>query len=370
MRTAATETGTDYYGDQVPLRVISSLGQLVAISQFALIQLFHHCKCPKLGVKQTVYLRMRPFNRCTVSSVLVLLVSLSILLNVLAFAPSRPRAQCLAPSIPISTGSMPFRTHCRTHSQAALPLYSNGPASVDEHRAKTTAIKYGTAALSVGALTAFGSQSPWLHEHADLAMIGIFTLGYLGIIFEEVLEFNKAGVALLMSTGLWITYADFFQNPTGKAMENVVEQLSHQLAEVSDICFFLLAASAIVEVVDGYQGFQVVTNKIRTTSKKELFWTIGFLTFFLSSILNNLTVTIVMVSLLRKLIPDYSDRRLFGAMVVSRCLVCDVFTVHKASFRLTSLNALLIIRLSLPMQEECGPPLEMLLLPCFGSITS
>ena len=245
------------------------------------------------------------------------LLGICLLLGAQAFAPSRPMAaRSFVPMSPSVPSVDPITTTSRTHSQASFPLYSGGSALAEENRAKTTAIKYGTAALGVAALASFGSQSQWLHDHADLAMIGIFTLGYLGIIFEEVLEFNKAGVALLMSTGLWITYADFFQNPLGKATENVVEQLSHQLAEVSDICFFLLAASAIVEVVDGYQGFQVVTNKIQTTSKKELFWTIGFLTFFLSSILNNLTVTIVMVSLLRKLIPDNDDRRLFGAMVV------------------------------------------------------
>ena len=127
-------------------------------------------------------------------------------------------------------------------------------------------------------------------------MIAIFVLGYVGIIFEEVFEFNKAGTALLMSTGLWVTYADYF-NSQGTASQGVIEQLGEQLAEVSDICFFLLAASTIVEVVDAHQGFKVVTSKIQTTSKKQLFWTIGFLTFFLSAILNNLTVTIVMVSL-------------------------------------------------------------------------
>ena len=104
-------------------------------------------------------------------------------------------------------------------------------------------------------------------------MIAIFILGYAGIIFEEVFEFNKAGIALLMSTGMWVTYADFFN--TG-GPEGVVEQLGEQLAEVSDICFFLLAASTIVEVVDAHQGFKVVTNRIQTTSKKQLFWIIGF----------------------------------------------------------------------------------------------
>jgi Na+/H+ antiporter NhaD/arsenite permease-like protein len=196
----------------------------------------------------------------------------------------------------------------------------------DPETTKRDLIRYGTSIFSFVAVLAFASQSSWLHEHASLAMIGIFVLGYIGIIFEEVFEFNKAAVALLMCTGLWVTYADFFNNPNGVATSGVIEQLSEQLADVSDICFFLLAASTIVEVVDAHQGFKVVTNQIQTTSKKQLFWTIGFLTFFLSAILNNLTVTIVMCSLLRKLVPKDGDRKLFGAMVVVAANAGGVWT--------------------------------------------
>mmetsp|Transcript_11342 Transcript_11342/g.10858 ORF Transcript_11342/g.10858 Transcript_11342/m.10858 type:complete len:755 (-) Transcript_11342:52-2316(-) len=191
---------------------------------------------------------------------------------------------------------------------------------------KKDIVRTATAALSVAIPFAFFSGSPWLYDHADLAMIGLFVMGYVGIIFEEVFEFNKAAVALLMSTGLWVTYADYFGVAHGISRDTVKEQLSEQLSEVSDICFFLLAASAIVEVVDAHQGFKVVTNRITTTSKKGLFWTIGFLTFFLSAILNNLTVTIVMCSLLRKLVPVESDRKLFGAMVVVAANAGGVWT--------------------------------------------
>eukprot|EP00980_Cylindrotheca_fusiformis_P023384 scaffold10429_cov126-Cylindrotheca_fusiformis.AAC.15 len=190
---------------------------------------------------------------------------------------------------------------------------------------KLDIIKFGTGLFSLGVVSLFFSQSQWLHDHADLAMIAIFVLGYIGIIFEEIFEFDKAAVALLMSTGLWVTYADFFES-SGSASGVVLQQLGEQLAEVSDICFFLLAASTIVEVMDQHQGFKVVTNQIKTTSKKALFWTIGFLTFFLSAILNNLTVTIVMCSLLRKLVPIEEDRKLFGAMVVVAANAGGVWT--------------------------------------------
>lgn len=207
----------------------------------------------------------------------------------------------------------------------AMELIGLKADSPDSNVAKKRILAISTLALFGTSVAAFSSQAPFLHENAKLAMITIFTLGYVGIIFEEVLEFDKAGVALLMCTGLWVTYADFF-NSDGGASATVLSQLGEQLSEVSDICFFLLAASAIVEVVDSHQGFKIVTDRIKTTSKKELFWIIGFLTFFLSAILNNLTVTIVMVSLLRKLIPDDEDRRLFGAMVVVAANAGGVWT--------------------------------------------
>jgi len=196
----------------------------------------------------------------------------------------------------------------------------------DPETAKRDVISATTALIAISSVAIFLSQSTWLHEHADLAMIGIFILGYIGIIFEEIFEFNKAAIALLMNTGMWIVYADYFGDANGVASESVLEQLKEQLSEVSEICFFLLAASTIVEVVDAHQGFKVVTNLITTKSKKTLFWVIGFLTFFLSAILNNLTVTIVMVSLLRKLVPKEDDRLLFGAMVVVAANAGGVWT--------------------------------------------
>ena len=75
----------------------------------------------------------------------------------------------------------------------------------------------------------------------------------------------------------------------------MLAQLAEKLAEVSDICFFILAASTIVEVMDAHQGFRVVTKLLETDKKKQLFVSISALTFFLSAVLNNLTVTIVMV---------------------------------------------------------------------------
>jgi len=192
--------------------------------------------------------------------------------------------------------------------------------------AKKDLIRTGAALLSLITVGGFLSGSPLLYDNAEIAMIVIFILGYLFIILEEVFEFDKAAVALLMSTGMWVTYTDYFAPAHNIDQGLVLDQLGEQLSEVSEICFFLLAASTIVEVVDAHQGFKVVTNQITTKSKKTLFWTIGFLTFFLSAILNNLTVTIVMVSLLKKLVPVEADRKLFGAMVVVAANAGGVWT--------------------------------------------
>jgi len=96
----------------------------------------------------------------------------------------------------------------------------------------------------------------------------------------------------------------------------VSEQLTEHLGEISGILFFLMGAMTIVELIDAHDGFEVITNAITTLSKRKLLWIICFLTFFLSAVLDNLTTTIVMVSLLRKLIDDKNDRMLFIGMVV------------------------------------------------------
>ena len=146
-------------------------------------------------------------------------------------------------------------------------------------------------------------------------MCGIFLLGYVSIIFEDIFEFNKAAVGLLMAVALWVIYAGT-AGAQGVAITSALHELSEHVSEVSEIIFFLLGAMTIVEIVDAHQGFRVVTDFIKTTSKKALMWTIGLLAFFMSSVLDNLTTTIVLLSLLKKLVPDTESRKLFGALVV------------------------------------------------------
>lgn len=138
-----------------------------------------------------------------------------------------------------------------------------------------------------------------------LAIIITFILGYIAIILEHTLKINKAASALVTGVLCWTIYIMF---QTDKHL--VTEQLMEHLGEVSGILFFLLSVMTIVELIDLHDGFQGITERIKTKRAVKMLWIIAFLSFFLSALLDNLTTTIVMVSLLRKLIAD-KDRRLF-----------------------------------------------------------
>ena len=142
-------------------------------------------------------------------------------------------------------------------------------------------------------------------------IIIIFLIGYLAIAFEHSISINKAASALLMGVVCWSIFALF-----GNDREFIAEELGHHLAEISGILFFLLGAMVIVELIDAHDGFEIITDRINTTSKKKLVWIIGLLTFFLSAVLDNLTTTIVMVTMLRKLIPSHKDRLMLASLVV------------------------------------------------------
>jgi len=139
----------------------------------------------------------------------------------------------------------------------------------------------------------------------------IFVLGYIFIILEHKLDLNKAASALLTGVICWAVYVLMSADS-----HLVNEQLLEHLGEISGILFFLMGAMTIVEVIDAHDGFEVITRMIKTTSKRKLLWIIGLLTFFLSAVLDNLTTTIVMVTLLRKLISDKNERMLFTGLVI------------------------------------------------------
>ncbi|GMN37737.1 hypothetical protein TIFTF001_007046 [Ficus carica] len=169
-------------------------------------------------------------------------------------------------------------------------------------------------ALAIFAAAVTGTvaiNQSWVAANQDLAMALLFGIGYAGIIFEESLAFNKSGVGLLMAVSLWVV-----RSIGAPSTEVAVSELTRASAEVSEIVFFILGAMTIVEIVDAHQGFKLVTDNITTRKPRTLLWVVGFVTFFLSSILDNLTSTIVMVSLLRKLVPPSEYRKLLGAVVV------------------------------------------------------
>jgi Na+/H+ antiporter NhaD/arsenite permease-like protein len=139
----------------------------------------------------------------------------------------------------------------------------------------------------------------------------IFVISYAAIALEHPLKINKASSALLGAGLLWTIYA----LSIGDA-HKVSEQLGESLMSTAQIIFFLMGAMTIVEVVDAHNGFDVITARIKTSRLTTLMWLVGFVTFFLSAILDNLTTTIVMISLMRKLLDKQEDRLFFAGIIV------------------------------------------------------
>ena len=142
-------------------------------------------------------------------------------------------------------------------------------------------------------------------------LIAVFLITYSAIALEHPLKINKSASALLGAGVLWAIYAVF---STDSHLIN--DKLSETLIGTAQIVFFLMGAMAIVEVVDAHQGFDVVTSRINTQSLPVLLWVICWVAFFLSAILDNLTTTIVMVALVRKLLARREDRLFFAGMIV------------------------------------------------------
>ena len=143
------------------------------------------------------------------------------------------------------------------------------------------------------------------------ALVVIFVLAYAAIALEHPLKINKSASALIGAGLLWTVYAVAMDDPHA-----VSEQLGESLMGTAQIVFFLLGAMTIVEVVDAHNGFEVITTRIKTTKLSTLMWMVGFVTFFLSAILDNLTTTIVMVSLMKKLLKERDDRLFFAGIII------------------------------------------------------
>ena len=169
----------------------------------------------------------------------------------------------------------------------------------------------------------------------------IFIVGYLAIALEHPLKIDKTASALLLGMLMWVMYAlgaesivptaagehfkEFLSNNPALAKESLGRQaleyvlnvdIVEHLGDISQTLFFLLGAMTIVELIDVHGGYRIITDHITTKDKRRLLWTISFTTFFLSAILDNLTTTIVMIMLLRKLVADKKERWLYASMIV------------------------------------------------------
>ena len=142
-------------------------------------------------------------------------------------------------------------------------------------------------------------------------MIFLFIAGYLAIAFEHSLKINKAASALITGVLCWTVY---ILQASDKHI--VSEELLHSFGEIASILFFLLGAMTIVELIDSHNGFEMITQKITTKSKSKLLFIIAIITFFLSSLLDNLTTAIVMMSLCIKLLSNKEDRLWFSGIII------------------------------------------------------
>jgi Na+/H+ antiporter NhaD/arsenite permease-like protein len=146
---------------------------------------------------------------------------------------------------------------------------------------------------------------------AEILITFVFIAGYTAIALENKIHINKAAIALIAGVLSWTIFIGFssFKDP-------VTVKLVEHLGDIAAILFFLLCAMTIVELIDAHDGFEVITDRIRSRNKRILLLIISLITFFLSALLDNLTTTIVMISMIRKILPEQRDRLLFSGVIV------------------------------------------------------
>lgn len=153
------------------------------------------------------------------------------------------------------------------------------------------------------------------------AIIIVFAIGYLGIALEHNIKINKTATALLLGVLCWtlliIGHPTIFPNlDATTAYQFLSDALLEHIGEISEILFFLLGAMAIVELMDAHGGFTIITDKIKITKKAHLLWALTLITFFLSALLDNLTTSIVMAAVLRKMVKNRNDLWLFASLMI------------------------------------------------------
>ena len=154
-----------------------------------------------------------------------------------------------------------------------------------------------------------------------IAIIIVFVFGYLLIALESLTRVNKAAIALLMCVVCWtllmVTPGSYYPDvaPDG-VIHHISEVIEHHLGDAAGTLFFLMGAMTIVEIVDSNGGFNFVRDIMKTRSKRKLLWRVAFATFFLSAILDNLTTSIVMIMVLRKLVQSREERLIYAALII------------------------------------------------------
>ncbi len=170
------------------------------------------------------------------------------------------------------------------------------------------------------------------------SIVGVFLIGYAFIAMESTTRINKSAVALFMCVVCWVLYmlgaqdylnlmhpSEFGEALSGMGDTTVSSLVSSFVADnvliphlgsTSETIFFLLGAMTVVEIVDSNGGFNFVKSWLTTRSKRKLLWAVVFITFFLSAVLDNLTTSLVMIAILRKLVPEHKDRIIYAAMVI------------------------------------------------------
>ena len=154
-----------------------------------------------------------------------------------------------------------------------------------------------------------------------ICIVTVFVFGYLCIALESVTKINKAAIALLMCVCCWTLLmtgpAAYYPSiPADDVVHHIAEVIEHHLGDAAGTLFFLMGAMTIVEIVDSNGGFNFVRDALKTRSKRKLMWRVAFMTFFLSAILDNLTTSIVMIMVLRKLVQSHEERLIYAALIV------------------------------------------------------
>ena len=169
----------------------------------------------------------------------------------------------------------------------------------------------------------------------ELVIISVFVMGYLAITLEHSLKLDKLIPALIMMAVCWALVAlgvDHFTNWFDASKHGLVdgfgamahddklhlveETLLHHLGKTAEILVFLLGAMTIVEIIDYFDGFSTIKGYVNFKSKKKLLWMFSILAFILSAIIDNLTATIVLISILQKIVKKRDDRIWFAGLII------------------------------------------------------